>query len=283
MSGGLFGGSSRQTTTSSSEPWEGAQPTIRRGLDMARNVADNDSYWQPYTGSTVVPWSGETTQAMGNIAANANNNMAGRGLSQQYQNVINAGGFNASQSDALRNTRNLANSQYAVTPELQRVLDQNAGTMRNSVNLNASQAGRYGSGSHTDVLTRNIGEMSNNAILSDYQNFLGRRDAANNNLFSMGQQGFGNLGTAYTGMNAPAQDLMTVGAMNEDLATRQMNDSLRIFNEQQNLPRQRAEWLTALANGSGSLGGTTRQTQPGQNPFLTALGYGATGLGLLGF
>lgn len=277
-----FGGGSKQTTQSTSEPWAGAQPALNTALTDAQSLYSRGIGAQPYTGSTVVPWSGQTQQAMGAIQGNASANMNGQGLSGQYQNVINSGGFNDSQMAALNNTRNLANSTYSVSPELQAVLDQNGAKMGDAVNLSASGAGRYGSGSHQGVLASSIGDMRNNAILSDYQNFQGRKDAANSNLFGMGQQGFGNLGTAYTGMNAPTQDLMSVGAMNEDLATRQKNDELRIFNEQQNLPWESVSRLNAIASGAGSLGGTTRQTQPGQNPFLSALGYGASGLGLLG-
>jgi hypothetical protein len=98
----------------------------------------------------------------------------------------------------------------------------------------------------------------------------------------MGQQAFGNLGNAYTGMQAPANDLMKIGGMNEDLKTRQMNDKLRIFNAKQNNPWDQLGRLNAIASGAGQMGGTQTQTSPGQNPFLAALGAGAGGLGLLG-
>jgi hypothetical protein len=98
----------------------------------------------------------------------------------------------------------------------------------------------------------------------------------------MGQTGFGQLGQAYSGMQAPAQDLMKVGGMDDDYATRVMNDRLRVFNEQQNKPWENLSRLQAIASGAGQLGGSQTQSQPGQNPFLTALGYGATGAGLLG-
>lgn len=277
-----FGGGSKQTTQSTSEPWAGAQPALNTALTDAQSLYARGIGAQPYTGSTVVPWSSQTQQAMGSIQGNATANMGGQGLTGQYQTAINNGGFNSQQISAVNNTRKLANSEYSITPELQKVLDQTGAQVGNQVNLGASAAGRYGSGMHQGAVAKNVGEVTNNAVLADYQNFQGRRDAANNSLFGMGQQGFGNLGTAYTGMSAPTQDLMSVGAMNEDLSTRQMNDQLRIFNEQQNLPWESVSRLNATASGAGSLGGTTRQTQPGQNPFLQALGYGASGLGLLG-
>lgn len=318
--GGIFGGSSKQTTQSTSEPWEGAQPALQSAIGEAQKLYGQGVGSGVYTGSTVVPWSGQTQQAMGSIQNTANANMGGQGLSGQYQNLINnggltedqrrmmggyydistSGGYNDAMKSAQNNVQGVANSKYSVSPELQTVLDQTGAQVAGQVNLGASAAGRYGSGMHQGAVAKNVGEVTNNAILSDYQNFQGRRDAANQSLFGMGQnafnnrqnalssisglaqQGISNLGTAYTGMNAPAQDLMSVGSMNEDLATRQMNDQLRIFNEQQNLPWENVSRLNAIASGAGSLGGTTRQTQPGQNPFMTALGYGASGLGLLG-
>lgn len=253
-----------------------------------------------------------------------------------YRSTVSGGGFNNPQNEAMANVRNLANSQYAISPELQRVLDAQATKVSDAVNLNAAGAGRYGSGSNQTLLARNVGDLANSTIYNDYTNFLGRRDAANNNLFSMGQtgqgnvasalgnmsaigqqsagnmanaaaglgnlgntainnrsnalgnvanlsqQGFNNLPAAYNNLKQPSLDLMNVGAMSEDLAQRQMNDQLRIFNEQQNLPRQNVEWLNAIASGAGSLGGTQRTSQPGTNPFLSGLGYASSGLGLLG-
>lgn len=275
-------GGSKQTTTQSSAPWSGAQPALTQAVGGAQNLYNAGVGSQVYTGSTVVPWSSQTTQAMGNIQNNANANAGGAGLSGQYQGVINNGGFNASQQDALNNTRNLANSSYSVSPELQKVLDAQSAKVGDQVNLNASAAGRYGSGANQSLLAKNVGDLTNSTIFNDYNNWQGRRDAANTNLFNMGQQGFGNLGAAYTGMNAPNQDLMNIGAMNEDLATRYKNDELRIFNEAQNKPWEQLGRLNAIATGAGSMGGTQTTSQPGQNPFLTAAGYGLSGLGLLG-
>ncbi|WP_425647933.1 hypothetical protein [Agrobacterium leguminum] len=274
-------GGSKQTTTQSSAPWSGAQPALTQAIGGAQNLYNSGVGSQVYTGSTVVPWASQTSQAMNNIQNVAGQNSGGSGLSGQYQGVINSGGYNKAQQDALNNTRNLANSQFSVTPELQRVLDTQAAKVSDTVNLNASAAGRYGSGANQTLLAKNVGDLANQTIYNDYNNFLGRRDAANSNLFNMGQQGFNNIGAAYSGMNAPNQDLMNLGAMNEDLATRYKNDELRIFNETQNKPWEQLGRLNAIATGAGSMGSTTTESKPGANPFLTALGYGNTGLGLL--
>jgi hypothetical protein len=270
------GGSNKTTTTQNSAPWKDAQPVLKQGLSEAQKLYNNGTGAKVYTGSTVVPWDAQTTQGMNAISAGANANIGGKGLSGQYQDVINNGGYNAGQLDALNNTRAVANGSFNINedPAFQQVIDQ----ATNAVNSNASAAGRYGSGTNQQLLGSTIGDLG----ARQYQAWQQRKDAANSNLFNMGSTGFGQLGSAYTGMQAPAQSLMQVGAMNEDLATRQMNDKLRIFNEQQNKPWENLSRLNAIASGAGQLGGSQTTSQPGQNPFLTALGYGATGAGLLG-
>lgn len=276
-------GSSKQTTqTTNTAPWTGAQPALKTALSGAQNLYNSGVGSQVYTGSTVVPWDKQTVAGQNAITSAANANIGNKGLSGQYQGIINSGGYNADQLAALNNTKSLANSNWSVSPELQKIIDQTNADANTNVSLANSAGGRYGSGAGNAAIADAVSKNTNNLLYSDLNNFQTRKDAANSNLFNMGQTGFGNLGTAYTGLQAPAQSLMQVGAMNEDLATRQLNDRLRIFNDQQQKPWENLARLNAIASGAGQLGGTSTQSQPGQNPFLTALGYGATGLGLLG-
>lgn len=282
----MSGGSKQQTTTTNNAPWSAAQPALKTGLKQATKLFNADPTGQKsvYTGSTVIPWSSQTQQGMGLVTKNAAANSGPRGVSQQFQNVINQGGYNDAQQSAVSNTQDVANSTFDINanPAFQQVLQQAQGAARDSVNLSAGGAGRYGSGVHQGNLASEVGDLTARMVGSEYQNWQNRRDSANANLFNMGQQGIGNLGAAYQGLSLPAQDLMQVGAMNEDLATRQMNDKLRIFNDKNNAGWNQIGRLNAIASGAGQMGGTTTQSQPGQNPFLTALGYGTTGLGLLG-
>ncbi|MDV4166190.1 hypothetical protein R1538_34640 [Rhizobium leguminosarum] len=269
-------GSSKTTTSSNSAPWAAAQPALKQGIGAAQSLYNSGTGAQVYNDSTVVPWDEKTMQGLHATVNSANANIGGNGLSGQLQGVINNGGYNAGQLEALNNTRQVANGSFNINedPGFQQVVDQAS----NSVNGMASGAGRYGSGTNQQLLGSTIGDLG----ARQYQAFQTRKDAANSNLFNMGQTGFGQLGQAYSGMQAPAQDLMKVGAMNEDLSTRNMNDRLRIFNEQQNRPWENLSRFQAINSGAGQLGGSQTQSQPGQNPWLTALGYGATGAGLLG-
>jgi hypothetical protein len=278
------GGSKQQTTQTSSAPWGPAQPALTTAIKGAEDLYKSGVGGQVYDKSTVIPWDKQTVQGMNSITQGANANIGGAGLSGQYQDVINNGGLSDAQLGALKNTQSIANSKFDINanPAFQDVLRQSQDAATNSVQNAASASGRYGSGANQQLLGSTIGDLTSRMVGQEYNNWQNRRDAANSNVFNMGQTGFGNLGQAYTGMQAPANSLMQVGAMNEDLATRQMNDKLRIFNEQQNKPWDQLGRLNAIASGAGSMGGTQTQSQPGQNPFLTAMGYGLGGAGLFG-
>lgn len=279
-----MGGDKQQTTQTNSAPWSVAQPALKTAVTGAEKLYKSGVGGKVYDGSTVIPWDQQTQQGMSAIQQGANANIGGAGLSGQYQDVIDNGGYNADQLAALNNTKATANSNFDINsnPAFMQVLQQTQDAARNGVNASASGAGRYGSGIHQQTLGNTLGDVTNRAVGQEYGNWQARKDAANSNLFNMGQTGFGNLGQAYTGMQAPANSLMQVGAMNEDYATRQMNDKLRIFNEQQNKPWDQLGRLNAIASGAGQMGGTSTQSQPGQNPFLTAMGYATGGAGLLG-
>lgn len=277
-------GQSKQTTQSTSQPWTDAQPALKQSIGAAQNLYNTGVGGQTYTGSTVVPFDINTTNAIGQGAQNGYANSGGRGLSGQDQAIINSGGYNPAQLAALKNTTATANSTFNVdnNPAFRSVLQQATDSATNAVNGIASAAGRYGSGADQSLLATNVGNTAGQLTNTEYNNWQNRRDAANSNLFNMGQTGFGNMGAAYQGMQAPLADIGKLGAMQEDLANRTMQDKLRVFDSQQQTPWDNLSRLNAIASGAGQLGSTSTQTQPGQNPFLTALGYGATGLGFLG-
>jgi hypothetical protein len=275
------GGSNKTTTTTNNQPWSGAQPALGQALGGAQDLVNRGIGSQVYTGATFAAPSDES-QAAGAVSSRLGyGNVDGRGISGQYQDIIKGGGFNSPQSDALNNTRSLANSSWSVSPELQKIIDQTNADANTNVSLANSAGGRYGSGAGNAAIADAVSKNTNNLLYSDLNNFNTRKDAANSNLFNMGQTGIGNLGTAYSGLQAPIQNLAQAGQFYDDINAKSLNDKLRIFNEQQSKPWEQISRLNAIASGAGQLGGTQTTSQPGQNPFLTALGYGATGAGLL--
>lgn len=323
----MNGGTQETQGTTVSKPYPGVKPLLDKGFKDALKAYEGGYGSRIYTGSTVVPDSLQSQAGYGGIMDVANRNDGGRGsLNNNLQRIIGNGGFNGYQSnalqglqgqlgrlgnngltgaqdDALKNYQSLAGSSYDpnANPGAQGVLDAAIRDATDSVNLNASAAGRYGSGTHEGVLGKTIGDLSSNFRYNDFNNWLGRRDTANQNMASLGQQGFsniqtgqgnlfnaaqaglGNLNTAYQGLKSPYQDMLGVGAHNEDLYKRTMDDKLRIFNSQNQQPWDQISRLLAAASGAGQYAtNNTTTTAPGPNPFLQTLGGISSGVGILG-
>ena len=278
--------SGKQTTTqaSTSEPWKPAQRPLQTGLTDAENLY---KIGMPVdTTSMVTPYSNDSTTAFTAGRNMANQNINGQGLSGQYQNVINNGGFNSQQQEALGGIRNTANASFDPMNQagFGSVLKQAQDAAGGAVNQQASGMGRFGGAAHQGLLAKSVGDVTGNLMNQEWNNFNSRQSAAQNQLFNAGQTGMGNLGAAYQGMQAPLDTLGKIGGAYEDLYTRQINDAARIRNNQANAPRQNVEWLNGVASGAGSLGGSQSgtATQPGANPFGQVAG-GLLGLsGLFG-
>lgn len=277
-----MGGDNEQTTQSSSEPWGAAQPNLKLGLQDAATLYKSGGAAPVNTMSTVVPFSQQTTQGMDAMQANATANMNGQGLSGQAQSILGSGGYNPAQRQSMDYLSQVGTNPYDLSGNsaYQGYRSNFLDDVQNRVNAGASAAGRLGSGDNTGRL---VSELTNAGNTLDMSQFA-RNDQLNSQRFGMGQQGIQNLSTAYDLQNLPIQDLQQVGNAYEDLYGRQLNDQLRISQEQQTAPMRAIEWLNAISSGAGSLGGTSTSTAqvPGQNPLLSGLGYGLTGLGLLG-
>ena len=275
---------STTTTVQNNEPWNASQPALKYTLSEAEKLARSGTGAGVYEGSTVIPFAGQTRQGMGLIQSNANQNMGSDGLAGQYQGIIGSGGFNAPQQTAISNLTQTATNPFDITadPAYMRMRGAVADDVQNRVNENASSAGRYGSGMHTNAMTKTLGDTLAGMDTQQLTAMQGRQDAATQNLFNAGQQGQSNLGSAYQGMQAPAQDLMNLGSMEEDLAARLKNDEINKFNANQTSQWDNLARLNAIASGAGALGGsssgTTTAQAPGQNPWATGLGY-ASGIG----
>ena len=264
-------GSGTQTTVASSDPWQPAQGALQMGLRDAtraykRGIGAN-------TGNMVVPYSKQSMGAFESLMDMSNANSGGQGLSGNLQGIINNGGFNSQQKGALDNWQNLANSEYDfnANPGSQGVLDSIIRDTKDAANLGAAAAGRYGSGMHQGRLAQDVGDVSSQFRMNDFNTFLGRRDAANSNLFNGAQAGIGNMTSAFQGMQAPQQAALGVGSAMEDLKRRQLDERARVAN----LPWDQIGKLMNVGNLGGQYK-TTTATSPGPNPFLQALGMGAT-------
>jgi hypothetical protein len=282
-------GNKSQTTSTSSAPWKAAQPAMKTALGDAQNIYKSGEAFKPYTGSTVVPFANQTIQGMNNMQGAAER--AQGAFNQNFGNVsamANDGGLNDLQRGSVDRLKSMADgSMMNANPFMEDVIKRTSQDIAGSTNLMASAAGRYGSGGHQNVLNDSIGDMASQMRLRNYDTERGYMQDAIGSLFNAGQQQRANVygGTdalmrAFGGQMAPGQALMDVGSNYEDLATRTMNDQLRIFNETQAAPKNAVEWLNAIATGAGSMGGTGQTVAQGPSRLQSGLG-GALGGGTM--
>jgi hypothetical protein len=280
MSGG--GGTTTNTTTSSSDPWSGAQPVLNYTNDKALDYMKDGTGADVYTDSTVTPMDSNSTAGYEYLSGMSNDNMNGNGLSGQYQGIIDGGGYNSEQQNALNNIQATANMDpYDIlNNETYQTIHQNAlDGAKNNSNRAAMAGGFFGNSDHNYSTNKAVYDASAGTAMSAINSELARKDAATNSLFNMGQQGQNNLATTFDNMQGIADPALTAGAAYEDLASRQIADDVRIFDAQQN-----ADW-NALARGNAIAGGasgfgtsSSTATQPSQNNTLGT----AAGLGMLG-
>lgn len=275
-------GGGENSQTSSSEPWGPAQGNLRLGLRRAEGLYSRGVGADVYSGPRVAGMDRYTGSGLSTLASAAKANRNGAGLSGQAQGVIDAGGYNPAMQAALKNTQDLASSSYSISPEVQQALDYQTNRALGATNAATSAAGRYGSAAQADAMSRAIGNVNNDVLVSDIRNWQGRRDAANSNLFNMGQQGFSNLGGAYNMLLQPGQTMQGIGAAREGYRQNQLNARMAEFDERQNRPWEQLSRYNAISSGAGGLGGTQTQSGGGQSGMMNMLGYGLTGAGLLG-
>jgi hypothetical protein len=284
----MDGGSTKTTQNTNSEPWPAAQPVLKQGLNDAQGIYNNGQSFQPYMGSTVVPFSEQTQQGIRGTLdrASSSQNALDRNFNRIDANAQN-NGLNATQQGVEQRLTDMARNPFNVNdnPAFQNVLKQATDSAGQAVDMGASAYGRYGSGIHQGNVAREVGNVAGNLTNNEYNDWKNRRDAANASLFNIGQQQQNNilsnsdaLATAYGYQQQPNRDLMNVGSMYEDLAGRTLNDKLRIWQGQQDAPKNALQWLQAIGSGAGSLGGTGSTTAqgPSASPFGQVLG------GLLG-
>lgn len=248
------------TSTQMSQPWKPAQPLLKGNLNAAGGLQDAGIGGQVYTGSTAVPFSKQSIAGMNqteNIAQTYGNQM--QAPLQSYYGVM-------------QTLDPIARGDFSADTTFNRNLGMAQEAARDAVNMNAAQAGRYGSGAHQQTLANSIGDLTNRAML-DRQNM------------ALGQlNNFGNsMSGAFQTAMQPAQAMQGVGGMYEQLLGNVLNDKTRIFDAQQNAPWNLIGRSNAIAQGAGQMGGvstrnsqTVSQSQPGGSQWF------GTGLSILG-
>ena len=284
-----MGGSSQQPVTQQTQatrdPWAPAQPYLEKAMTRAGSFFDDNAGYQPYTGETQAPldpnlanslaWENQMAlnQLMGgNLGVNSARNLGTsqiqtRGLSPELQSL-----YQQAQGDQ--------------NPYLQSILDTNNRRIGDRVNASVSGAGRYGSGAHTDIMSRALAESADPVLAQDYA----RRQQQLQSIAESGLQRAGQwaqlMPTLDEAQYAPAERMAAVGQFNQERAQSALNDQIKLYNAQQAYPWEQISRMNAIAGQAGGLGGTQfgTQTTPINQPstLQKLFGGAAAGAGIGG-
>jgi hypothetical protein len=215
MSGGS--GTPTSSNVSSSAPWSPQlQGQLLHAANKANDWANTPANYSVYDGTRVIPFSNQSLSGMNNAQSFAQG--AGQNMQTQAGNIINSGGFNSQQNNAMGSFQNAANggmntsaSQFndiygrfsgpsssqanlsrmasgamlgGGNPYLQKALTNANERAATGVNDAMSAAGRYGSGAHTDTLAKTLAENSTNALFGQYNQDVSNMMGANSQIDS---------------------------------------------------------------------------------------------------
>ena len=305
-----------------SEPWKVSQPFLTEVLKGAQSAYQGGGGFDYFPGSTVVPFAPQTQQAMAGIEAQANaGNPLGIASRDQALGILNSGGMSDWQRTALGGTYDIATGAKSIgtegdlrgllnessNPYYENVVNREAGKLTDDINRGVSGEGRYGSAYHSGTVADQVGDFREKAMSNQWnQNIANQRGllgditgvqganlanmvGAGGQINAAGNAAAGNVAQfasmapgIYNQQFAPYERLASVGAQQEDLSTRTMQDAINRFNTEQQTPWSLLAAYNALIGGAGQLGGTSTTQVPSPSLLQQILGGGVAGLGLLG-
>jgi len=273
-----------QQTQATRDPWAPAQPYLQKAMTRAGSFFDDNVGYQPYTGSTLSPLngyfdtslSGQSNLAVRDIGGTQGVNAARALGTQQIQN--------RGLSPELQSLYQQAQGDQ--NPYLQSILDTNNRRIGDRVNSSVSGAGRYGSGAHTDIMSRALAESANPVLAQDYA----RRQQQMQSIAEGGLQRAGTWSTVMPALDAaqyaPLERIGSIGQFYQERDQKALDDQIKLYNAQQAYPWEQISRLNAIAGQAGGLGGTQfgTQTTPINQPstLQKLFGGAAAGAGIGG-
>lgn len=258
-------GSTKQKTSQRNvqNPWNPSIDNLKSVLDRSATIASD-------TGNFMPQYSDTYQNALNSMENFANTQSA---TNQFLRPVVegSTGDYQAGQ-DVLRRT---ASGEFLQgNPYLDAIIARQQENTANRLNQNFSAAGRYGSGAHTGVLTRELGDQELSARYGDYNNERTRQLGAAGTLFGQGFQGSQLGGVLDQGDLSQMTLARDVGlARNQQLDAENTADA------------RAAEWLSGMTTPIASLGGTgisqgtTKSTPSVGSQIMGGLMMGASLLG----
>ena len=273
-----------QQTNQTKDPWAPTQPYLENALAGAQSLYSNQLGYQPYTGQTVADLNPIMNQAIGQLNQQYTGNLGGTPGITDARAAGDALIRNQGLSPDLQAL--LQSAQGDQNPYLQNILNTNNRQIGDRINSSMSGAGRYGSGQHTDVMTRALAESADPILAQDYA----RRQQEQQSILEGGQQRMGQWAQLMPGLDeasyAPAQGLLALGQFQQERDQTALNNQIQLYQNQQAYPWEQLARFNAIAGGAGALGGSTTGTSVTNTPInqpstiQRLLGGGLAGAGL---
>lgn len=256
--------SSPSRTTTVNEPPAFIQPFMQYGADQSRALYGTGGP-QYYGGNTVVPFSGQTEQALGLTEQRA---LQGSPVNQAAQNYA-TNTLNTAPTSQFGTGQNPYGS--ASNPYLDATFNKAADTVQNRLETQFAGSGRNVSASmpaNTDMLsnlaTQIYGGAYENERARQYGYDTAERDRMAQDIEQQRSRQFGVAGLAPSLANQDYVDINALGGVGgqvEDLAGRLMEDQAARWDFAQNAPQINLDNYIARITG-GYPGGTTNSTTP---------------------
>lgn len=257
----------QQVVQQKSDPWDEQKPYLQAGMAWAQNLAGTPK--QYYPGSTVVPLSGQSQDALAAIESRAR---AGSPLLDAGRSTM-LDTANGKYLDPSTNPWLKATYDAAAKP----MVDQYRTATSPGIDAGATRAGRYGSAAWgnqqqiaDEALGRSLGDLSTSIYGGNYNTERNRQMDAVSASPQFSQADY-----------QDATALANVGAQREAQAGRELSDQVNRWNFAQDEPWARIGDYMSLVNGNYGRTQTTSQpiyAQQSNNNWLGTLG----GLGLMG-
>jgi hypothetical protein len=252
--GGGGGGTQTTTTVQKSDPWAEQKPFLEYGFEEAKSQYQDPgpSYFGGQT------YAGFTPQQELALQAGEQRALTGSPLTQEAQ----AQNLATMQGDYLQGN-----------PYFTQAMDAVEADVRGRVDPRFEQGRRYGSGLHAQQTAKELATMGGQLAHQTY----GQERAAQ-------QQAIGQAPGLAAQDYADVAQLMGVGGERQSMEQAGISEDVARFNYEQQLAANKLAQYQGLIGGTYGGTGTTTATQPvsGGNPFLTALGVGATGTSIAG-
>lgn len=243
------------------DPWKEQQPYLQGLYSGAQNLY-NQNLMRPFEGSTVAGRSAPTTAGEQYTLDYAQHLMPQVAQQQReaWQQQL--------QAPNVESNPHLAGFTQAALRPIQQNYEEN---IRPNLQSRAIQAGAYG-GANADLVNAQAARDHQNTIADTTSRIY--MDAYNRGMSSQANAIGMAPAVTSTGL-APGQAISAVGAQQDADAQRRLDDSVRLWREQGNLPWQQLSNFSALIQGNP--GSVTTAPSPTPSPVAGAAGGAITG------